>query len=357
MASGSNSFFPLAEGAAEAASARRPETRDIVRRLGVIPPERITITNYPVARPLAVFNAALSVEEDNARIYARIIMGYYLYISAIAEINIPLEDINDGSVGWRNYAAAIVVYPSTRYDVWGTEDPRVFRLDEKLYMVYTGRTVNYFRQGAERERTLPVAAVMEENGWTKKAVFVLPPGLRRHLISDKNAFLVRVGGDLLLFHRPHMDDNRFYLAVSKVEELPHTCSSGICEIEVRDTVWVLPQAPFETKIGWATPPVDVAGDTVIALAHGVDREIGVYRVFAVKLRYSRKRGITVESVTPTYIMEPREIYEVYGDRPYTIFPCGAWRVDRDTVLLTYGAGDYVVGIGSLNINELIDMLE
>ena len=357
MASRGNSFFPLAEGAAEAASARRLETRDIVRRLGVISPERIAITNYPVARPLAVFNAALSIEKDTARIYARIIMGYYLYISAIAEIRVPLEDIDDGSVSRRNYTATIVVYPSTRYDIWGTEDPRVFRLDGKLYMVYTGRTVNYFGHGAERERTLPVAAVMEENGWTKKAVFVLPTGLRRHLISDKNAFLVRVGGDLLLFHRLHMDDDRFYLAVSRVEEPPHTCSSGVCEVEVRDTVWVLPQAPFEAKIGWATPPVEVSGDTVIALVHGVDRETGVYRVFAVKLRYSRRRGITVESVTPTYIMEPREIYEVYGDRPYTIFPCGAWRVDRDTVLLTYGAGDYVVGIGSLSINELIGMLE
>jgi len=61
--------------------------------------------------------------------------------------------------------------------------------------------------------------------------------------------------------------------------------------------------------------------------YGVDRDGVVYRVFAAKLKL-RGEEIVVEAVTPRYIMEPRTPYEIIGDRPAVVFPCGAVKIDK-----------------------------
>jgi predicted GH43/DUF377 family glycosyl hydrolase len=356
---GEPGFFRFAPGALEAAKIRKPKTRDIAKRLGVLPPERIHLTNYPVGKPLAAFNASVVVEGDEARIFSRIIVGYYLYVSAVAEIRVPVEDIVYGGVNLHHYAARVVVHPSTKYDIWGVEDPRVFRLDGKLHMVYTGRTVNYFNPAVRRERTLPVVAVLEGEEWSKKAVFVLPSRFRERLISDKDAFMVKVNGDLLLFHRPHMENERFYLVASRIPRPPSECSQtdgSPCEIEVEDTHVVMVEADFEWKIGWTAPPIMLDKSSMLVFLHGVDEEMEVYRIFAAVLEYDGAM-VKVKAVTPHYIMEPKIMPEVFGDRPYTIFPCGADRLPDGRILITYGAADYMIGLAALDINEILESMQ
>lgn len=354
--------FKRAVGFSEASNIRRYETTDIVHRLGVIAPNRVYLNNYPISNPIAVFNSALAVDEEDAILYARIIVGYFMYVSAIIAIRVPLDDIFSGSgdININYYAGQPVVYPSTKYDLWGTEDPRVYVIDGKLYMTYTGRTVNYFNPRIGRERTLPVTAVEEEKyyKWKKIHVYVFPPGLREHVVSNKDAFLVKLSNDLLLFHRPHMDDDGFYLLTSRIglEEL-YSVAEQVREVVLRDTIWVTDKASFESKIGWATPPIKLRDNEIIALLHGVDYELEAYRLFAMQLEYSRNEGIIVKAVTPTYIMEPKLLYEIFGDRPYTIFPCGLWRLSRDKILISYGAGDYMIGLGEMDLNELLSILD
>lgn len=351
-----NNTFKKAAGFEEVRRVRRFGTKDIVKRLGVITPKHVVLRNYPVENPTAIFNAAVVVERgDVVNIVARIVMGYFLYVSAIVSLKIPLPEVLDGSFAKRTYEAEIVLYPSTKYDIWGAEDPRVYGFDDRLLMTYTGRTAEYFRPAAAWERTLPVTAVREGGSWRRAFVHVLPAELRRHVISDKDAFLARLGGEAVFLHRPHMDDNYQYLAASVVrEELLRF--DGLKEVEGRGTTWVMPHASFEEKLGWSAP-LTKQGNSLIALAHGVDNNIEVYRALAVKLSYSRSDGFTVEAVTPHYIMEPREPSELFGDRPYTIFPCGAWVVDGDKALVTYGAGDYMVGVGIIDVNELLSELD
>ena len=79
-------IFRQALGMYEAMEKRVFETEDIVRRLAVISNNRVFINNYPITNPAAVFNPAIIVEGDYTKIYARIILGYFLYVSAIVEI-------------------------------------------------------------------------------------------------------------------------------------------------------------------------------------------------------------------------------------------------------------------------------
>ncbi|MDQ7039046.1 MAG: glycosidase [Aquificota bacterium] len=326
---------------------RRFETVDLVERMYVITSSQIRIKNHPVNRPRSVFNPSMKITENGIRIYARVTLGYYTYASAVAEFDVSFEDLY--SKRKKEFTADLTILPSTRYDFWGVEDPRVYEIEGNTYVTYCGRTVSYFDSHIRVERTLPITAVFRNGRWEKIAVFRMPDEIRSFVISDKNAFMVKAK-DLLLFHRIHMLNEKFYLSVCKIPEgvlnLDH-----FEEVIVGDNITVLEeQTDFEAKLGWATPPVRV-NDEFLVLIHAVDKVMGVYRVFAVLMN---DEGLFT-AVTPFYIMEPREIYEIYGDRPYVVFPCGAGLKDG-YLYISYGGADSVVGIGRIKLDKLLEIL-
>ncbi|WFO75831.1 glycosidase [Desulfurococcaceae archaeon MEX13E-LK6-19] len=354
--------YSRAYGFEEALKIRRPATNDMAIRMGVISPDRIILHNYPIGNPISAFNAgAVYLQEiDALKLYVRIILGYYMYVSYIAELTVPLDDVFDGYINTNRYTGDIVIYPSTKYDVWGTEDPRVYELDGQLFMTYTGRSINYFNPRVYKNRTLPVTAVYnkELKTWVKKYVFVLSEEKFPETISNKDAFLHKTGnGEFYLFHRPHFSDDEFFLFISKIDkdELTHD-GAGIKEVKIESAIEVLEPSPFESKLGWASPPINIDKDRAIVFVHAVDSDLVVYRVFALLLRLS-KEEVVIEAVTPRYIMEPRHPYELVGDRPLTIFPCGSVKIDENTIVMTYGAGDFMVGIALISLNEVLSELD
>lgn len=354
-------MFPRAPNAREVSKLREFKTVDIARRLCVISPTMVRLRNYSVytLNPLSIFNPSLLIKGDEVWVYARVILGYYKYVSAIAKISIPLSEILEGKCSVSQYSADIVIYPSTKYDVWGAEDPRVTEILGRPYMVYTGRSVNYFNPGVSRERTLPVVAVsVDRHGfkWSKISVPVMPPEVRPRVISDKNAFpLLTTSGEVLFFHRPHIGKD-FYLAVSRAGKELLRGGDGVREVQLGGTKVVMEPASFEVKLGWSTPLVEVGGDTYVAIVHGIDREMEVYRALAVLVKYDRDLGIRAVSVTPHYIMEPRESFEIFGDRPYVVYPCGLAKVDENLVV-SYGAADYAVGLAEIGLDHLMSILD
>ena len=93
---------------------RRSETRDIVKRVGVLAPNRVYVNNYPLGNPLAIFNGSIAVHGEDVVVYARVILGYYMYVSAVALVTIPLDDVLEGNVNLNHYAAQPIPYPKGR---------------------------------------------------------------------------------------------------------------------------------------------------------------------------------------------------------------------------------------------------
>ena len=338
---------------------RRPKTLDMARRVIVIPARRMVLSNHPVGSPASAFNPALLVLGDEIVLYPRIVVGYYKYVSAIAELRIPLTRVlKPCRPREERYHARIVVSPSTRYDMWGAEDPRVTRCLGGLCMVYTGRTLNYFDPETRCCKTLPVMAYTQNaSEWVKKAVFVPTSRIRGQLVSDKDAYLVEAGGSMLFFHRPHTVEG-FRTLISTVDERDlreAVGRSSVKEVEVGGPILMVEKEEFEEKIGWSAPPVEVEPGRYLTLLHAVDHRLKIYRVFALLLRLGGGL-VEAEAVSPTYIMEPREPYETYGDRPYVVFPCGAAKVD-DTLVVSYGAADSVVALASFELSELLNLLD
>ncbi|MET1100910.1 MAG: glycosidase [Pyrodictiaceae archaeon] len=360
--------FELAEGFSDSIRLRKPETRDIVERIGVIPPYHVFLNNFPLRNPAAVFNPALFInhKEEYVRIYARIIVGYYKYVSAITDIQVPLKDVLESTISSNYYASTIVIYPSSKYDRWGAEDPRLYEIDGTIYMTYVGRTVNYFNPIAQRERTLPITAIYKGNDtWDKRIVHKPPKSYADFTISDKDAYLFKAHGRLWLFHRPHIEVNGqdfFMLLISRLEPLlleKAKKANKILEVESTKPVMVTAATHFESKVGWATPPIKLSDRKLIALVHGVDAELVSYRVFAIELELPRSEdeNVVVTAVTPQYIMAPQRNYEVFGDMPGVIFPTGLWSLEKDKYLIAYGAADFMIGLGLIDLNTLLGELD
>jgi predicted GH43/DUF377 family glycosyl hydrolase len=339
-------MFRFLENAHEASKERENYTVDIAKRLTVITADRIHLKRFPVSNPVTAFNPAMVLDGDDVFIYARIVVGYYVYASAIAEIRLSLADLYLNSAS-SHHSAELIVYPSWKYDIWGVEDPRVVVIDGKLFMTYCGRTVAYFDPHIRVERTLPVTAIKEKGRWRKICVHRFPEHIRRNIVSDKDAFLVNTKDGLKLFHRPHTNEEKFYLTISDVDAICEGCE----ESTLLNTVVVMTEADFEEKIGWSTPPVEVDGEYLFLL-HGLERESKAYKVFAMTM----SKDLEITAVTPHYIMEPREVYEIYGDRPFVVFPCGACIVD-DSLIVSYGCADFAVGICEFDLSELMSILD
>ena len=83
-----------------------------------------------LGRGLDDVNKALTVEDHDVIIYARVTLGYYTYASAVAEIIIPLKEFQELS---GLYTATIRIFPDNRFDIWGVQDPRVYKIEGLLF--------------------------------------------------------------------------------------------------------------------------------------------------------------------------------------------------------------------------------
>jgi len=320
---------------------RKNETVDIVKRIGVITPDKVNLTNHPAKNPATIFNPTIIVENDVLKIFARIVLGYFTYSSAVIEMSIPIEKLEDLTTA--RHHGRIVLMPDNKYDIWGVEDPRVCKIEDKFVITYSARTVNYFRSGTNR--VLPIVAIREGDEWQKRCVFTF----NNKTVSDKNAFLTDLNG-LVLFHRPHTISGEHDCVISEVsDEVLH--KEGFTERPISNAKIPIKSAEFEEKIGWGSPPIEV-GKEYLLLLHGLDKDTRWYKVFAVLIDKHAK----ITAVTPHYIMEPKESYEVYGDRPYTVFPCGLCRMD-DKLIMSYGAADFACGIGEIDLSEIVSVLD
>ena len=356
---GVKKLIPKALGLDEAKKLRRYETIDIAKRLGVIPPEGLIIDGFPNSNPHTVFNPSMILSEEVVEIFGRIIMGYYKYVSAIVSIKVPLDVIISGELEQQRFRAKPILLPNTKYDFWGVEDPRAYRIGGRDFLTYTGRTKAYFLDESPSKgllRNVPITAYRSDGKWKKAFVHIPPDPLKSLAESDKNSFIVHEDGTLHFFHRPSLRNGEKPLLVSKLPENPLENLDGPKEIISKDPIRVIERGDYEEKIGWGPAPLRLKNKDYLFLLHGVDKDLTVYRVFATILELD-ENDVVVKAVTPRYIMEPKERYEVFGDRPYTVYPCGLVKVSKNELLISYGAGDYAMAFALINLDELLGELD
>ncbi len=118
--------------------------------------------------------------------------------------------------------------------------------------------------------------------------------------------------------------------------------------------WVFPRQGMwdSKKVGVASTPIKTKKGWLV-FYHGVSEE-GVYRVGALLAKLDDPAIVIARTDEP--IFEPRMPFELEGQVPNVVFPCGA-SIIGDTLFMYYGGADQSVGVASIKTAKLMALLE
>ena len=207
----------------------------------------------------------------------------------------------------------------------GPEDPRVVKIEDTFYMMYTGyggRFVGDYR--------ICLATSKNLIHWERHGVMLDEPN------KDASLFPEKIGGRYVMFHRRSPD---IWLAYS--EDLrswqDHTLVMG-----------VLPSSSWENnKIGISGPPIKTP-DGWFLIYHGVSKDI-VYRQGAALL--DLKDPCKVIFRQPEPILEPELDWELIGHVNNVVFSCGQVVIDGE-IYVYYGGADNAIGLATMSLNDI-----
>ncbi len=224
----------------------------------------------------------------------------------------------------------------------GAEDPRLTKIGETVYMIYT----SFDGWGSIRLALTSISFedfVNERWHW-KKPVFISPPGevhknwvLFPEKIHGKYAILHAVSPRILI---DYVDDMNEFDGTKYIHSLPpHSAGNK----ESWDN-WVrgAGPAPLKTQDGW------------LVLYHAMDvRDPNRYKLGAMLLDLNDPTKILSRSSQP--ILEPEESYENEGYKWGVVYACGAAIVDG-WLFVYYGGADKVSCVAAAELEPFLKEL-
>lgn len=246
---------------------------------------------------------------------------------------------HDGFTGWKiDPIPALLPNPELfKEELWGIEDPRITRLadTDRYAITYTA----YSRNGP-----LVALALTEDFRTFDRRGPIMPP-------DDKDAalFPCQFGGRWALIHRPTSKAAAgpadIWLSFSADLE---RWSDDVVLLEARDGAYW-----DAGKIGLSPPPIETS-DGWLIIYHGV-RETASGAIYRLGLALlDRDNPAVVLRRGEEWVFGPEEPYELIGDVPNVVFPCGVV-VDSaaDELRMYYGAADTCVAVATAKVSELL----
>lgn len=218
----------------------------------------------------------------------------------------------------------------------GCEDPRLTKIGDKIYMLYTafdGVNPPQVAMTHIKEKDF-----LSKNWNWAKPILISPPG-----IDDKDACILeeKFKGQYVVYHRVEGS-----IDVCLVEDLDFKDRNVLKNtnlIRPRKGRWDgekvgLNIPPIKTKKGW------------IMIYHGVSKGDMVYRLGAVLMDLSDPT--TIKSRIDYPVFEPVKEFEKKGIVPNVVFPCGG-AVIKDNFYIYYGGADKATGVAVISLKKLL----
>lgn len=229
--------------------------------------------------------------------------------------------------------------PGVPGESWGLEDARITRIDElDLWTI----TYTSFGPGGPA-----VSLATTRDFRTVERMGVIRPP------EDKNAALLsrRVGGQFILFHRPMtVSGGRADIWLSRSPDLQQWGEPEPVMSARTGGAW------DSARIGIGPPPLETP-DGWLLVYHGVRQTVAgaLYRAGLALLDLDDPSKVIARC--EEWVMSPREQYELVGDVPGVVFPCGlVWDEPTDEIRLYYGAADTCIGLATSTLTEVLTHL-
>jgi len=224
----------------------------------------------------------------------------------------------------------------------GCEDPRLTKIEGKIYMCYTAFD-------GKSPTTVALTWITVEDFLAKRWRWAKPQRISPPGIDNKDALIFpeKFNGKYIIVHRCGDDID---LAFSSTLNF----KGGTWDEIYQEYCWIAPRRELwdSKKVGAAAPPVKTKEGWVL-LYHGFS-ERNIYRVGAVLLDPRNPTKIIGRTSEP--ILKPEAPYEKEGLVPNVVFPCGAVLIGKK-LFVYYGAADKVIGVAKIRIIELLKALK
>ncbi len=229
--------------------------------------------------------------------------------------------------------------PDSFAERWGIEDPRITLVGDEYFIVYTG-----FGIGGP----MVCLAVTRDFVSFERQGVLQPP-------EDKDAaiFPRMFNGRWALIHRPApaAQEHGAHIWLSWSPDLRHWGDAAILVPARRGGWW------DANKIGLGPPPLETAHGWLICY-HGVRTTASgsIYRLGLALL--DRDDPTRLLRRGTEWVFGPQAPYELTGDVPGVVFPCG-WLLEDDgeTLQMYYGAADSTMCLATASLSRLLDHLE
>ncbi len=328
-----------------------------------VPPVLERYQGNPILRPdprnwwetKAVFNPAAIYEGNKVHIlyraigetdhsllgYASSIDGFHISERLDKPAYIPREPFEGVNSLPHDWNVEFSPYISGGGGGGGCEDPRLTRIENRVYLTY----VAYDGYSPPRVALSSIAIddfLQKKWNW-KKPVLISPP----HIV-DKNACLLpeKINGKFVIFHRIFPN-----ILIDFVDDLDFDGKTrwleGHFKISVKNSSWdnlkvAAGPPPIKTKEGW------------LFIYHAIDEKDDLrYKIGAMLLGIKEPTRVLARTKKP--ILEPLEYYENEGLKAGVVYPCGAV-VLNNRLFVYYGGADMVTCVATANIDELLTSL-
>lgn len=232
--------------------------------------------------------------------------------------------------------------PDNEYEILGVEDPRITKIGDAYYITYTAASLypeldpnaDTHSHGKKPWRVrASIAHTHDFRSFSRHGVII------NHIDSkDAALFPEKVNNQFVLLHRVFPD---IRLAVS---DQMHNFQERGPVISPHHTGW------DAERVGMGSPPIKTPFGW-LAIYHGTSKGRTEYCLGFVLFDLKDPARIIGRSASP--ILEPDEPYEKKGQVPNVVFSCGMI-VRNNELLVYYGAADHVVGVASLDYDQVLD---
>lgn len=230
----------------------------------------------------------------------------------------------------------------------GCEDPRLNRMDDRIYLTYVA--YNGWQPPRLAMSWITIEDFLAHKWNWSKPVLISPPGV----VSKSGSMLPeKVDGHYVFFHRVFPD-----IHIDFIDDLNRFDGKSFflkCEksIKVRENEWdagkfSMGAPPMKTKDGWLVIYSAVSGRQEW---EGSDLR---YKIGAMLL--DLKDPTKVIYRCNQAILEPEAHYENDGAKYGIIYPCGAV-IQKNKLFVYYGGSDEFTCVATANLDHFLDKLK
>jgi predicted GH43/DUF377 family glycosyl hydrolase len=282
---------------------------------------------YPIN---AVLNAGAAEVDGNTILLCRVEDRRGISHLAVARSN-------DGISNWVvDDQPLLAPTPGETHEEWGLEDPRLTWVPEidAWVIAYTS-----FGPGGP---SISMATTSDFRTVERLGMVRAP--------EDKNGALLprRVGGRHILLHRPVTAlTARADIWLSRSGDL-QSWSPPEPVLSARPGGWW-----DSARVGVGAPPLETEAGWLL-IYHGVRQTVAgaLYRVGLALLDLEEPTRVTHRC--PEWVLGPAESYELVGDVPGVVFPCGLIHDPAtDELRLYYGAADTCIAVATATLDEVL----